>query len=92
MNAKTFEKLFDYISYNHFYKYSQAEMFEAEEYLKSKNGDEQIVTELEAVMWLEERRRMKFQKFFNTIDWDSRHVHYFLDLLLYNKDDFKRGQ
>ena len=90
MNAKTFEKLFDYISYNHFYKYSQAEMFEAEEYLKSKHSEADSVTELDTIMWLEERRRMKFQKLFGTIDWDARHVHYFLDLLLYNKLDLKR--
>ena len=90
MNAKTFEDVFDYISYNHYYKYSQAEMFEAEEYLRSKHGEETVISEEMSWIWLEERRRMKFQKFFNTIDWDQRDVKYFVNLLIGNKIDFSR--
>ena len=90
MNAKTFEKLYDYISYNSFYEYSQAEMLNAEEFLKNKNGEEYHVTEVEAWIWLEERRRMKFQKLFTILNWDAGNVCLFIDLLIYNKDDFKK--
>lgn len=92
MNAKTFEKLFDYISYNSFYEYSQTEMLTAEEFLKNKNGAGYQVTEAEAWIWLEERRRMKFQKLFTILNWDAGNVRLFMDLLIYNKDDFKRKE
>lgn len=85
MNAKDFEDLFDYVSYNHFYKYTQTEMFDAEQHLRRKLGEDQDISEEMSWIWLEERRKMKFQKLFRAIDWKSHNVKLFVDLLIYNK-------